>query len=180
MDILQETSTALLHGFVDCLDSEDIETRQSEEAQDKELSQSDIRNSTRQHILKLMIQGLEQPAPNLAHYLLGFELNKPVGKTNLQDQGILNSPKTCLHSILAILSRGLGTSSGPYCLQETPKLSELCFRLIYLISANQDTSLPTLRYLRTSHDFLYRHLQHVPYDEKMYCKLIFILLPSGC
>ncbi|XP_052238587.1 LOW QUALITY PROTEIN: nuclear pore complex protein Nup205-like [Dreissena polymorpha] len=127
------------------------------------------RISTRQHLLKLLISSLDLPAPNLAHYLLGLRIRKPVSKTNLQDQGILSSQKTCLHSILAILTKGVGSSgNGPQCLVDTPTLAELCYKLIYLLSANKDTSLPTLRYLRTSHDFLYRQIQHLPYEQKNY------------
>ena len=52
-----------------------------------EQSTSTVRNLTRQTILRLLLATLDQPAPNLAHFLLGFNLNKPVTKTNLQDPG---------------------------------------------------------------------------------------------
>ncbi|XP_045195259.2 nuclear pore complex protein Nup205-like [Mercenaria mercenaria] len=166
----KESSEQLLHGFVECLDTDDPEddTQEEQVDEDTEVSSSKVRNSTRQYLLKLMINSLEQPAPNLAHFLLGFELRKPVSKTNLQDQGVLTSPKTCLHSVLTILTRGIGAGTGPQCLIETPKLAELGYRLIYMLAANKDASLPTLRYLRTSHDFLYRQLQHLPYEHKNY------------
>ncbi|CAG2236945.1 NUP192 [Mytilus edulis] len=131
---------------------------------DEEVSLSGVRNSTRQYLLHTIIYSLEQPAPNLAHYLLGFELSKPVNKTNLQDPGILGSQKTCLHSLLTILDKGIGTLGGPQALIETPKLSELFYKLVYMLAANKDTSAAILRYLRTSWDFLYRHLQHVPFN----------------
>ena len=55
---------------------------------DEELiSGAQIRNATRQSILNLLLQTLDQQAPNLAHFLLGFETRKPVAKTNLQDPG---------------------------------------------------------------------------------------------
>jgi len=54
---------------------------------DQDTTLSDVRNSTRQYLLHTLIYSLEQPAPNLAHYLLGFELSKPVNKTNIQDPG---------------------------------------------------------------------------------------------
>ncbi|XP_052238220.1 nuclear pore complex protein Nup205-like isoform X2 [Dreissena polymorpha] len=169
----RETNELLLHGFVECLETDDAEDDQQTEneiaEQDSETSLAKTRISTRQHLLKLLISSLDLPAPNLAHYLLGFEIRKPVSKTNLQDQGILSSQKTCLHSILAILTKGVGSSgNGPQCLVDTPTLAELCYKLIYLLSANKDTSLPTLRYLRTSHDFLYRQIQHLPYEQKNY------------
>ena len=52
-----------------------------------EITESMVHNSTRQYLLKLIIFALDQPAPNLAHFLLGFEVRKPVNKTNLQDPG---------------------------------------------------------------------------------------------
>ena len=57
------------------------------DAVDKELSQSQVRNSTRQHIMRLLLACLDHPAPNIAHFLLGFELRKPVSNTNIQDPG---------------------------------------------------------------------------------------------
>lgn len=47
-----------------------------------------IRHETRIHILNLLITSLERNPPNLALYLLGFELKKPISTTNLQDPGI--------------------------------------------------------------------------------------------
>jgi len=38
-------------------------------------------------MLNLLITSLELKAPNLALYLLGFEVKKPVSSTNLQDPG---------------------------------------------------------------------------------------------
>ena len=86
--------------------------------------------------------------------------------------GILGSPKTCLHSLLGLLCKGIGTPGDcPQCLTDTPKLAEQAYKLIYILAANKDTSLPTLRYLRTSHDFLNRQLQHLPYEPKSFSKL---------
>lgn len=47
-----------------------------------------IRQETRIHILNLLITSLERNPPNLALYLLGFELKKPVSTTTLQDPGM--------------------------------------------------------------------------------------------
>ena len=46
-----------------------------------------IRNAVRQNILRLILHSLQHPSPNLAHFLMGFELRKPASKTNLQDPG---------------------------------------------------------------------------------------------
>ncbi|ESP04618.1 hypothetical protein LOTGIDRAFT_237278 [Lottia gigantea] len=155
----------LMQGFVECLEIDDAEPRidKTDLQAEEDFTTAQIKNATRQHIIQLMLYAMEQSAPNLAHWLLGFELRKPVVKTNLQDPGVLGSPKTCLHSILTLLNNGVGSRTGPTCLQHTPRLAELAYHLIYVLCANKDTTAPTLRYLRTAHDFLYRQLQHLPF-----------------
>lgn len=46
-----------------------------------------IRHEIQIHILNLLITSLELKTPNLALYLLGYEVKKPVSSTNLQDPG---------------------------------------------------------------------------------------------
>lgn len=46
-----------------------------------------IRHETQIHILNLLITSLALKAPNLALYLLGYDVKKPVSSTNLQDPG---------------------------------------------------------------------------------------------
>ncbi|RUS70914.1 hypothetical protein EGW08_021327, partial [Elysia chlorotica] len=168
-------SSELLQGFVECIDSncpEVKEERASVLLMENGDADSDkvppVENVICEHILQLLLLSLDQAAPNLAHWLLGFQLQKPVVRTTLQDPGVMDSPKTCLHSILSMLERGLGTREGPSSLRDRPQLAELGYRLIYSLAANRDTSAPTLRYLRTTHDFLFRQLQHLPLDSGKY------------
>ncbi|OWK06699.1 NUP205 [Cervus elaphus hippelaphus] len=82
----QSVSQKLMAGFVECLDSEDTEEFvRLEEGSELEKKLAGIRHETRIHILNLLITSLERNPPNLALYLLGFELKKPVSTTNLQD-----------------------------------------------------------------------------------------------
>ncbi len=46
-----------------------------------------IRHETQIHILNLLITSLELKTPNMALYLLGYEVKKPVSSTTLQDPG---------------------------------------------------------------------------------------------
>ena len=55
---------------------------------DEDLGAGQLRNATRQNIMRLLLSTIDHPAPNLAHFLLGFETRKPVSKTNLQDPGM--------------------------------------------------------------------------------------------
>ena len=76
--------------------------------------------------------------------------------------GILGTPRSCLHSIVHILSQGLDTPRGSSAIEGTPRLAELCFQLIHALCQNKETSEATIRYLRTSHDYFYSHLVHLP------------------
>uniref|UniRef100_A0A7M4FQN5 Nucleoporin 205 n=1 Tax=Crocodylus porosus TaxID=8502 RepID=A0A7M4FQN5_CROPO len=193
----QSINQKLMAGFVECLDNEDAEEIISpEEELELEKKQARIHHETRIHILNLLITSLECSPPNLALYLLGYELKKPVSTTNLQDpvlqlvsemiqicnlssslfeggngemkseKGVLGCPRTCLHAILNILEKGTETRNGPVAVQESPHLAELCYQLIYQLCACSDTSGPTMRYLRTSQDFLFTQLQHLPFSIK--------------
>ncbi|EPQ04244.1 Nuclear pore complex protein Nup205 [Myotis brandtii] len=165
----QSISQKLMAGFVECLDSEDTdEFMRLEEGSEFEKKLAGIRHETRIHILNLLITSLERNPPSLALYLLGFELKKPVSTTNLQDPGVLGCPRTCLHAILNILEKGTEGRTGPVAVRESPQLAELCYQVIYQLCACSDTSGPTMRYLRTSQDFLFSQLQHLPFSNKEY------------
>ena len=70
-----------------------------------------IRHETRIHILNLLITSLERNPPNLALYLLGFELKKPISTTNLQDPG-LAVPHMGIY-FLCVLCGSADPVSGP-------------------------------------------------------------------
>ncbi|XP_030645807.1 nuclear pore complex protein Nup205 [Chanos chanos] len=158
-------SEKLMAGFVECLDNEEAqEGVEKGDVSEPEKCVARIRHETQIHILNLLITSLELKSPNLALYLLGYEVKKPVSSTNLQDPGVLGCPRSCLHAILSLLQRGSERRSGPLLTQQAPHLAELCYQVIYLLCACSETSGPTMRYLRTSQDFLYSHLQHLPFD----------------
>lgn len=73
----------------------------------------------------------------------------------------MGCPRTCLHAILSALNRGVDTRQGPVCIQHAPVFTELAYRLVFVLCNGMETSAIVLRYLRT-HNFLYRHLRHLP------------------
>lgn len=103
-------------------------------------------------ILKLILQYIDCASVSLSHYLLGYPLQAPLSSASLQDPGVLNSPKTVLHALLAILTSQ--EQSG-----ESEELLELGYEVIYRLSANTETSAPVLRYLRSTYDFVFDQLQ---------------------
>ncbi|XDV29042.1 hypothetical protein PO909_032221 [Leuciscus waleckii] len=159
----QAVSEKLMAGFVECLDSEEAQEGVSADDSDPEKRVARIRHETQIHILNLLITSLDLKGPNLGLYLLGYEVKKPVSSTNLQDPGVLGCPRSCLHAILSLLQRGCEWRSGPVLIKQAPQLAELCYQVIYQLCACPDTSGPTMRYLRTSQDFLFSHLQHLPF-----------------
>ena len=88
----------------------------------------------------------------------------------------MGQPRTCLHALLNMLQQGVDSGPGPQCLHDTPRLAELAYQLVYKLCAVRDTSAPTLRYLRTTYDFLFQQLRHLPFDQTDYSEWILL----GC
>ncbi|GFS37681.1 nuclear pore complex protein Nup205 [Nephila pilipes] len=150
-------SEILLKGFVEILE---VDTS-GEDSDEDSLFQ--IRNKAREQLLQLLLKCLRQPGPNLAHYLLGFNLRKPIAQTEIQEPGVMGSKRTCLHAVLSFLDFGSYSGICPSNVYNAPRSAELSYQLIYVLCTNNDTSGPTLRYLRSTHDFLFRHLQFLPF-----------------
>ena len=115
-------------------------------------------------ILKLIASCINKSSPNIAHYLLGFEVatGKPISQTTLQDPGILGSPRTCLHSILSLVEHGQDARNPTGCHYSNTKVAEFCYKVLYLMCASRDLSIPTLRYLRNNHEYFFSQLVHLP------------------
>ena len=77
--------------------------------------------------------------------------------------GVLGAPRTCLHSILSLLEYG----SDSACHYSNPKLAELCYKLIYQLCGSRQLSTPTLRYLRSNHDFFFTQLSRLPFNAQL-------------
>uniref|UniRef100_T1GBX3 Uncharacterized protein n=1 Tax=Megaselia scalaris TaxID=36166 RepID=T1GBX3_MEGSC len=54
-------------------------------------------------IIELLKDSLHQPAPNITHYLLGFDITKDIRSTQLQKPGVLDFPSTCAKSLVSLL-----------------------------------------------------------------------------
>ena len=75
----------------------------------------------------------------------------------------MGSKTTCLHAVIAFLDTGGYAGTYPSNIITSPSSSELAYKLIFMLCVDKDTSGPTLRYLRSTHDFLFRHLQFLPF-----------------
>ncbi|KAG7205199.1 hypothetical protein KM043_018287 [Ampulex compressa] len=145
-------ATNIRHGFVECLDADSAYDDEDETNSEKQTG------NCKERILLLMMQSIIRPAPNLSHYLLGFEITKDIRKTVIQQPGILGYPRTCLHSVLGILEQSLDRGRD--------KVTEACYCYLHTLTANNKTSLPVLRFLRTTsnQDFVQRHLSKLPFQ----------------
>ncbi|KAI4469467.1 nuclear pore complex protein [Holotrichia oblita] len=131
---------SLRYGFFECLDC-------SPEFED------DVVTSTKEAILTLIKQCLPYKAPNFSHYLLGFDLTKEISATIFQSPGVLESPRTCIHSLFGIMNAGINSS-----FKMKPSLLELAYQTLYLLCSNSTTSEPTLKLLRMIPNFFESHI----------------------
>lgn len=130
----------IFNGFVECLD----------EAIDED--NCDVIIATKESILKLLKQCLDYNAPNLTHFLLGFDIKKKdVTQTIFQLPGVMDFPRTCIHSLLGLLR--LRTYQV-----KRPTLLENAYHLLYVLCSNAGTSEPVLRLLRLQPNFFKEHL----------------------
>lgn len=86
------------NGFVECLET-DVTTTENDAVE------LDIKEG----IINLIEESLPHSAPNLAHYLLGFNIDD-IQSTQLQQPGIMDFPSNCMKSLVTILDEGLDVS----------------------------------------------------------------------
>lgn len=90
------------HGFVECLESDTNVVDNS----DPEFRDS-VQLTLKDAIINLLDECLPQSAPNLAHYLFGFDISKDIRATRLQQPGVLDFPSNCIKSLVTILDEAL-------------------------------------------------------------------------
>jgi len=141
----------------------------------------------KESILKLLLQCLKSAPPNLAHYLLGFNLDN-VQKTCFENAGkfvvkqlfghillfilfswinillgVGRTIRNCLHSVIDILDDSLKSQKHGSVSNKHVKLLELCYQLIYVLISSNQTSRPVLVYLKSQNDFILRHAFALPF-----------------
>ena len=124
-----------------------------------EVKIDDIRIAT----INLLLDGLEMPGTTLTHFLLGFNLQKGIAKSTIQPQGVLGAVRSPFHAILALLRPIQGSVELPPAFAKMPNLVVASMKLIYTLCANIMTSEVTLRFLRSSEDFLCRQVGLLPW-----------------
>ncbi|BBN13132.1 nuclear pore complex protein Nup205 [Marchantia polymorpha subsp. ruderalis] len=140
VSVILETGagTSLIEDYAACLEARSLDMQAPDSPDD----------DTGSLILRLLIENLERPAPNITHLLLRFDVDRPVERTILQ-------PKrhySCLRIILDILD----SLSKP---EINGGLHELGFQLMYELCVDLVTSPAVVDLLRSEkYDFFTKHL----------------------
>lgn len=157
----EKTQLEIRHGFVECLEMDiPIQTICNGSQNSDENVELELKIS----IIDLLRDSLHQPAPNLTHYLLGFDITKDIRSTQLQKPGVLDFPSTCAKSLVLLLDLNIDMMKAH--IDFDPRYEEFIekgYELLYKLCFNQRTSDVILRFLRTSNDFLPRHLKVLPF-----------------
>ncbi|XP_050438830.1 nuclear pore complex protein Nup205 [Adelges cooleyi] len=160
-----QLTVAIRHGFVQCLEEE--ETSKFLE----EVTNVSVVKKCKESILKLLLQCMNSSPPNLAHYLLGFNLEN-VQKTCFENAGVGGHPRNCLHSIIDILDDSLKSRLSGAVSKNHSKLLELCYQMIYILVSSNRTSRPVLVYLKSRSDFILRHASALPFYTDNSCRKV--------
>ncbi|TNN18940.1 Nuclear pore complex protein isoform 2 [Schistosoma japonicum] len=121
--------------------------------------------------LQILLAVMDQPAPNLAHWLCGFRIDscKAISRSNLQDAGIADQQRTCLHSMLDMIDSAShwlqAITTQPFEFSCTLQWNlALIWQIFYKFGLSSLTSEPLLRFLRGNHDLIAKHLQSDLYE----------------
>lgn len=134
------------HGFVECLESEVTSSEDEDTENGLAIGDGDVQLSIKEAIIGLLDECLPQSAPNLAHYLLGFDITKDVRATRLQQPGVMEFPRNCIMSLITILDCGLERmQSGVTLSIGHDRLIKSCYQLMFSLCYNNKTSNVVLR-----------------------------------
>lgn len=169
-------SNRILAGFVHRLESEGLEDvdQAAEAAVETAILLGDevsapVNLVIRSAILSLLLDNTSagRAGPNVAHYLLGFDLRSRSAEMSLQDPRALGARRSCLHVIFEQLATGIPRDmaepqSEPTLLHEHPSYAERACRLIHQLSSHELTAQATTRYSKTQEAFAVRQLARIP------------------
>lgn len=153
------------HGFVECLES-DLPAFNDHEDDETALENGDeIELTIKEEIIKLLEECLPHSAPNISHYLLGFDITKDIRATLLQQPGVLDFPSNCTKSLITILDEVIHQlKAGIEIPFNQQRLLQNGYRLLYTLCSNYKTSEVILRFLRECKEFLLRHISVLPFQ----------------
>lgn len=160
-----KVANEIRHGFVECLESDLPMFIDNETNVDSLQNGEEIELTIKEEIIKLLEECLPHSAPNISHYLLGFDITKDIRATLLQQPGVLDFPSNCTKSLITILDEGIQQLKvGIEIPINQQRLLQNGYRLLYTLCSNQKTSEVILRFLRECKEFLLRHISVLPFQ----------------
>lgn len=153
--------------FVNRLNSELFESELETGEWDGVDSNGSIRQAIRSAILDLFLQNTQQDrtGPNIAHLLLGFNVQSRQSEMEIDDPDFATTQLTSLHIILGLLNPAKSDEEEDRqftLLDRFPTLAAKCYRLIRQLCLHQYTSAALSRYLRNREKFFLRQCILLP------------------
>jgi hypothetical protein len=99
-----------------------------------------LANIIRLQVLDFFIENCAKPGYNLAHFLLGFDAQKGVKESVLNE-----AQDSCLFLILDILNYGLGEPGNPMVCLEHPSLAAKAYQLVWTLLSGRATAKPMMK-----------------------------------
>lgn len=156
-----QESARIMSGFVSWLDTEAPDDRDAQVESGVVMGDSNSIGEpeaadVRCAVMELLLHNTRSSSSpaNLAHFLLGIRQG---ARSDVIVNDIHPAGKTCLHSVLALLSRGVVTAdrqtSPPPIASSHPALAEQCYRLAYQLCTHTFSSSAIIRFLRSRERF---------------------------
>ncbi|PLW19220.1 hypothetical protein PCANC_09997 [Puccinia coronata f. sp. avenae] len=150
------------------VDDDDFVVDTSGELEERDTSR--IPPAIRTAILDLLLQNTQphRAAPNVAHYLLGFDARASPDTIALADPRSPDAKLSCFHAILDLLRMGqISTNSEENeveysLLERDPILAEKAYRIIRQLCLHEYSCKPVSRYLRNTEQYFIAQASSLP------------------
>ncbi|KAI8456250.1 nucleoporin Nup186/Nup192/Nup205 [Phakopsora pachyrhizi] len=152
------------------VDDDDLVVDSSGEPEERDMTR--VQPAIRCAILDLLLQNTQphRPAPNVAHYLLGFDVRSSRDAVVFSDPKSPDAKLSCFHTILNLLRLGHGARSieenvAEFTLLERDAiLAEKAYRLVRQLCLHDYSSKAVSRYLRTTERYFVTQADSLPFE----------------
>ncbi|OAV96557.1 hypothetical protein PTTG_01001 [Puccinia triticina 1-1 BBBD Race 1] len=150
------------------VDDGDFVVDTSGELEERDMSR--ISSAIRSAILDLLLQNTQphRAAPNVAHYLLGFDARASKDTIALADPRSPDAKLSCFHAILDLLRMGQASRKSEEnevefsLLERDPILAEKAHRVIRQLCLHEYSCKPVSRYLRNTEQYFIAQASALP------------------
>lgn len=128
---------------------------------------NEIESTIKEEIITLLEDCLPHSAPNVSHYLLGFDITEDIQATFTLQLAVLNSSRNCTEALFTLLKKGIqklkhGIEVSFY----HRRLIQSSWRLLCALYSNDEAS-EVLRFLRESGQILLNPMQISPTENNI-------------